>query len=373
VAAEPAGAEKGVERSLRIAMISYYLPSASKIGVGYQVHQLATELVRRGHHVDVFSECPPVEGAVYGHRWVRLTGPLRTFRFATALRRVDFSSYDVLHAHGDDYWMWRRRVPSHVRTLHGSCFEEALRIRGVKERARMVLLGFSEVLASLVADQAVVVSPTTRRWTPWVRTVIPNGVETQRFHPDPDLRSDAPTVLFVGTWGGRKRGAELARIFREQVRSRLPDAELWMVTQDAPAELGEGIRVLGRLGDEELVKAYAGAWAFCLPSTYEGFGIPYAEALASGLPVLSTPNVGARYVLDEGRAGVLAELDQLGDALVQVLTDESRRQALAAAGLARSRLFSLGRVVDQYEALYRTGRPRRRADGPANRRRQWRR
>ena len=41
-------------------MISYYLPSGSKIGVGYQVHELATELVRRGHSVDVFSECPPV-------------------------------------------------------------------------------------------------------------------------------------------------------------------------------------------------------------------------------------------------------------------------------------------------------------------------
>lgn len=40
--------------SLRIAMISYYLPSESKIGVGYQVHELANELARRGHQVDVF-------------------------------------------------------------------------------------------------------------------------------------------------------------------------------------------------------------------------------------------------------------------------------------------------------------------------------
>jgi glycosyltransferase involved in cell wall biosynthesis len=334
-------------------MISYYLPSASKIGVGYQVHELATELVLRGHHVDVFSECPRVEGAIYGHRRVRLPGPLRTFRFATTLRRTDFSSYDVLHAHGDDYWMWRRRVPLHVRTLHGSCFEEALRIRGIKERARMVLLGFSEVLASLVADRTVVVSPTTRRWTPWVRTVIPNGVDTRRFHPRPGLRSQRPTVLFVGTWGGRKRGSELARIFGEDVRPKMPDAELWMVTQDAPAHPGEGIRVLGRLSDEELADAYAGAWAFCLPSTYEGFGIPYAEALATGLPVLSTPNVGARYVLDEGRAGVLAELDALGPALVDVLTNEQRRESLAAGGHARSGLFTLNTVVDQYEALYR--------------------
>ena len=146
------------ERPLRIAMISYYLPSSSKMGIGYQVHSLATELARRGHTVDVFSECPPVPGALYGHRHVQLKGAGRTFRFALALRKIDFSSYDVLHAHGDDYWLWRRRVGRHVRTLHGSCFEEARRIRGFKEKARMVLLGLSEVLATLVADVTVMVS-----------------------------------------------------------------------------------------------------------------------------------------------------------------------------------------------------------------------
>ena len=121
-------------------MISYYLPSGSKIGVGHQVHQLANEMVDRGHEVEVFSECPPVDGARYGHARIELSGSLRTFRFAMALRRVDFDKYDVLHAHGDDYWLWRRRARAHVRTLHGSCFEEALRIRGAIARLRMLAL-----------------------------------------------------------------------------------------------------------------------------------------------------------------------------------------------------------------------------------------
>ena len=354
-------AEPAAGGPLRIAMISYYLPSGSKIGVGYQVHELATELVRRGHSVDVFSECPPMPGAVYGHHRVRLSGSLRTFRFATRLRRMDFSGYDVLHAHGDDYWMWRRRVPRHVRTLHGSCFEEARTVRGVKEKVRMIALGFSEVLASLAADTTVVVSPSTRRWVPWVRDVVPNGVDTDRFRPSDTSPADRPTVLFVGTWYGRKRGAALAEAFAADVLPAIPDAELQLVTQDAPSDLGPGVRVLGRLSDEALADAYRRAWVFCLPSDYEGFGIPYAEALASGTPVVATPNVGARYVLDDGRAGVIVDLPELGRALVELLGDSARRERMREAGLARAREFALTSVVDRYEAIYRGDLPGRQA------------
>jgi glycosyltransferase involved in cell wall biosynthesis len=338
-------------------MVSYYLPSGSKIGVGYQVHELATELVRRGHSVDVFSDCPPVDGAVYGHHWVKLAGAMRTFRFATSLRRIDFSGYDVIHAHGDDYWLWRRRVPVHVRTLHGSCFEEALTVKGAKEKLRMTVLGLSEVLASVAADTTVVVSPATRRWVPWVHRVIPNGVDTSRFHPDPTARAPHPTVLFVGTWHGRKRGAALADAFVSQVRSVIPDAELLMVTQDAPPDPGEGVRVLGRLDDEALADAYRRAWVFCLPSDYEGFGIPYAEALASGTPVVATPNPGAKYVLEDGRVGELVDLAGVGPALVALLQDDARRDGMRSAGLVRSQDLSLSSVVDRYERIYRE-RPR---------------
>lgn len=342
---------------LRIAMVSYYLPSGSKIGVGFQAHELANELARRGHKVDMFSDCPPVPGALYGHRHIRMTGSLRTFRFATALRRQDLSSYDVLHAHGDDYWLWRRRVPLHVRTVHGSCFEEARHIRGAKERLRMVLLGLTESLASVVADRVVVVSPQTRRWVPRVHDVIPNGVDTDRFRPAPGRRADHPVVLFVGTWGGRKRGKDLAEAFVRDVRPRIPDAELWMVSRDAPAEPGEGVRVLGELSDADLTEAYQQAWAFCLPSSYEGFGIPYAEAMASGLPVVATPNVGARFVSDDGRAAVLSPLDDLGTTLADLLQDAPRRIELSAAGLTRSAEFSLTRIADAYERIYRSRAP----------------
>jgi glycosyltransferase involved in cell wall biosynthesis len=246
----------------------------------------------------------------------------------------------------------------HVRTLHGSCFEEALRIRGLKEKTRMVLLGLTETLASIVADRTVAISPQTLRWTPWVRTVIPNGVDTAFFAPHGDTdRRRTPTVLFVGTWAGRKRGEDLARSFAERVRARVPEAELRMVTQDAPRDLPDGVTALGRLSDAALADEYRRAWVFCLPSSYEGFGIPYAEAMAAGLPVVATRNVGAEYVTDDGRYGILAELDDIDVPIVRLLRDPDERDRWRTLALKRAAEFDLQLVADRYERVYRTPKP----------------
>ena len=206
--------------ALRIAMISYYLPSESKIGVGYQVHALANELVRRGHHVDVFSPCAPVDGALTGTCTFRLPARFGPSALPSRCVRRDLPRYDVLHAHGEDYWMWRRRVPVHVRTLHGSCFEEAHAYQGLQGEARAWSCSASPRFSRASwRTRTVLDLAQTRRWTPWVSTVIPNGVD-RAFFPSRRRREAAePTVLFVGTWNGRKRGAAASsRSFAEQVR-----------------------------------------------------------------------------------------------------------------------------------------------------------
>jgi glycosyltransferase involved in cell wall biosynthesis len=197
---------------------------------------------------------------------------------------------------------------------------------------------------------AVANSHATRRYFPSVQRVIPIGVDLACFRPH-GPRSPQPSILFVGTLRGRKRGAQLVQAFARVVRPALPEAELWLVSEagvDVP-----GTRYFAKPDTAALAELYRRAWVFCLPSAYEGFGIPYVEALASGTPVVATPNDGACEILADGQYGILTDLNHLGTALLDLLRDPPRRAALAARGLNRAPEFALERVVEEYEKLFR--------------------
>lgn len=138
--------------------------------------------------------------------------------------------------------------------------------------------------------------------------------------------------------------------FARHVRPAIPEARLWMVCTDAPA--APGVEVLGRLSDDELAERYQRATVFCLPSSYEGFGVPYIEAMASGTPVVATRNPGALDVLDHGRLGRVVADDDLGPALVALLRDATARSDLARRALAEIDRYSWHSVADAYEAVY---------------------
>jgi glycosyltransferase involved in cell wall biosynthesis len=340
---------------MRVATTSYYLPSESKIGVGHVAHRLANVLAARGNEVVMFSPCERPDDAVYAHRRVPMEGSLRTFRWALDIRRLPLGGFDVVHAHGDNHLLAGTQHPPVVRTVHGSCFSEAVHVSGAKEKLRMTALGVTEMLGAWQADTTVAISANTRHHYPWIRRVIPNGVDVERFRPG--TKDPAPTILFVGTFMGRKRGRLLMDIFARQIRPAMPDARLWMVCSDAPD--APGVEVLGRLSDDELADRYRRAWVFCLPSSYEGFGVPYIEAMASGTPVVATQNPGAREVLSRG-GGVLATEPQLGATLLRLLRDDADRAALARAGTAIAAEFAWSVVAHQYENVFRWVTERRR-------------
>ncbi len=347
---------------MKIAIISLLLPSGSKIGVGYQVHYLANELTRRGHQVTVFSQTGKSPDSLYEVVVVPSGKRLRTFGFAWNVRKYDFTQFDVLNAHGDDWFMWGVKRPRHIHTFHGSCLAEMLHTKVWVYKLKMGMLALCEYQASLLADELVAVSTNTFRYIPWVKKVIPCGVNLGTFSVGE--KTAKPTLLFVGTMSGRKRGAMLLDVFLKEIQPKVPDAEFWAVTEEKIE--GPGIRWFGRAPLEQLAELYRQAWAFCLPSSYEGFGVPYIEAMASGTPVIATPNLGAREVTAQGKYGLVVEDADLGKTIVDVLTNADLRDKLCLLGLERSRDFGWDRVCAQYEALYVGDSPDARAGASAS-------
>lgn len=334
---------------MNIAMASYYLPPLDRIGAGYMSHYLANAFVRAGHHVTMFSAPrEKAEDALYDLRPVEVGRRNRILRFSWNLRGIDYTGFDLLLTGGDVCWLVGKKRPFHTVTYHGSCLAEALNSPNLKSRLRMLTLSLLEYITCMVADRKVCVSYNTRKYIPFAREVIWNGVDRDIFLPGP-VKSDAPSILFVGTMGYRKRGAELLRIFQERVRTILPDAELWIVREEQPV-VAPGVKWFGPVPLDQLVDLYQRAWVFCLPSSYEGFGVPYIEAMACGTAVVATPNVGAMEVLDRGRYGRVADLPELGDALLALLKDDAARAAAVQKGLERAQEFDWSRIVEAYTA-----------------------
>ena len=343
----------------KIAIVQRFLPGASRGGVGHFTHGLANELVSRGHRVTIYSQDPRPSSALYEvtelpwagrGRWARLA-PLA---FPFQISRVDFSGFDLVHAQGDDQLLRRSGQPPVVRTLHGSSLREAVHNgwrRGSPLRALMFMHFYlGELVSDLRADRVVAVSRNTGRDFPRVHAVIPNGVDVRRLAPDGTPKASRPTILFVGELDTRKRGRLLLRTIETEVRPRVPTVQVWVVSPERVD--GPGIEWYGQVDEDRLAGLYRAAWLLCLPSSYEGFGRPYVEALAAGTVAVGTRNVGALEVLEDGRDGFVVSDRALGETLYRVLTDAALREELIRRGLARAQAFAWSRVAEQYEGLY---------------------
>lgn len=190
-------------------------------------------------------------------------------------------------------------------------------------------------------------------------TVVPNGVGGEFRPADPDAvaairrREEAPDgyVLFAGTLEPRKNVDGLLAAWR-LVREELPDAPPLLVAGDwgwgdpgLKARLAGaaplGVRTLGRVTKERLIELLQGATVFVYPSLYEGFGLPPLEAMACGVPVVTS----ARSSLPEvvGEAGVLVDPDDaraVAEGLLDLLRHPERARALGEAGRRRSLSFT---------------------------------
>jgi glycosyltransferase involved in cell wall biosynthesis len=168
-------------------------------------------------------------------------------------------------------------------------------------------------------------------------------------------------VLFVGVIQRRKNVGRLVKAFE-----RLPAgwrlalagasqgygaAEELRAVEESPRRAD--IEILGHLSGEQLAALYARARIFAFPSLDEGFGMPILEAMAHGVPVVTSQSSAMPEVA--GDAALLVDplnIDQLAHALTRLAGDEGLREDLIARGRTRVPHFTWDSAVAQTWAVY---------------------
>lgn len=345
-------------------------------------------LEARGHEVYVFAPTPEHPGD--DHLTVRFPSLPFVFqpemRFASplsieALRVLDSVDLDIAHSH-DPFTIGlfglnvarRHRIP-YVHTYH-TLYPEYVHYvwetRLTKKLAERLSRDFCQQCSSIVAPSTKV-ERYLREWGVTVPVdIIATGVDTHRYStPDAAitrtlldrlaLAPDERVLLFVGRLG-REKNVEL--LLRALWHTHHPCIRL-VIAGDGPhreyleslvdeLDLRSRVTFLGYLQGAQTVAAYHLAHAFAFASTTETQGLVIGEAMAAGLPVIAVEDHAVEDFVVNGRTGIVApgRPEDLAHAFDELMGNDDRREALAAASLERSAHFSIERQAERLEEAY---------------------
>lgn len=388
---------------MRVAMISMHTSPLEQPGSGdaggmnVYVHNVATQLARRGTEVDVFTRATrPSLGEVVevedGYRVVNVVAgpyeglekedlPTQLAAFAggiVSFARARSVSYDLIHSH---YWLsgqvgWLLSDLAGVPLVHTghtwAAVKNASASHGVEGEARRIceqqlvdnaerlVVNTSDETAQLArfydvrADKIAVVSPgaDTELFTPGTNR------STERARRQLGIPVHAKVVAFVGRLQDFKGPQVLLRAAGEISKRGRIDAPLRILVCGGASGGGsveryreiareEGIeqitRFLGPRPPQELVSIYQAADVVAVPSYNESFGLVAVEAQATGTPVVAARVGGLPLAVADGESGVLVpghDPAAWAGALEQLLIDDDLRIAMATTATAHARKFS---------------------------------
>lgn len=204
--------------------------------------------------------------------------------------------------------------------------------------------------------------------------VIPQGANEKYYPKDIDANWCSidehwcsKTILCVGTFSQRKSQLELIRAF-ELLRSHGVEArlELCGIVAEQPyfekvrtaveaSAFKSDIAIFENLAQEELMEHYKHAHIFALHSQEESQGIVFAEAMAMGLPVVSTLVGGIPYVVHDGECGLLSpygDVEAMAHSLEKMMTDEIVYKKMSSNACAAAETYRWSRIAHEVLDLY---------------------
>jgi glycosyltransferase involved in cell wall biosynthesis len=357
-------------------------------GAGTVALNLARGLSLRGHEVEVLTAAADgPEPDVGDARVRRLPAALAVGNAPLLPGLLRAGGHDVVHLHhpfifGTELALLRRlrarRAPlvvSYHNRLVGDGARRGL-FRAWEETVERALLAAADRVCVLSDAHAASVPALARlaRRAPERLTVVPNGVDLERFHPGaaPELRREldlpdhAVVAAFVATLDRAHYLKRPDRAIEALARSRDERLHLLVVgagedlerhrTAAAAAGVGERVRFAGAADHDRLPRLLRASDLMLLSSDLESFGIVLLEGMACGLPAVATDLVGVSAVGVPGETGLLAAptapaLAAALDRIVELGPEGRRRMGLAGRAHAE-RHYAWPRLVERVEEIY---------------------
>lgn len=287
---------------------------------------------------------------------------------------------DLVHAHGTGEYAFAASQSGKpwVLTLHGMRHQEMSLRKGLINRYRAWIIEKDESAIVGKAKYVISISPHVQavfgdRLSSEVYT-IENPI-AESFFQVPDKR-ESGRILYVGRLNARKDIMTLLQAF-VHVKEKMPRAILRLAGEGniagvpspyylelkqfvAKAGLESSVYFLGNLNDAALLEEYATCAVLALSSKVETAPMAIMQAMAAGKPVVSTNAGGARHLVKEGETGFIVPVQDskaLGCALVQILIDETRAEAMGRSAREQAQQrFRATVVAEQTRAVYEIAR-----------------
>ena len=366
---------------MKIAMVSPY-DFTWPGGVTAHVAQLARELGRSGHEVQVLAPHSPsrefqdADLLVPLGRSVPLPSggsiarvSLSWWLYPKVRALLDREQFDIIHLHEPMAPILPYCVLEFSKTVNIGTFHASYARQHLYRTFQPIIKRWQKRLHGNIA-----VSPAARRYVnntfPGQYEIIPNGIDFKHFSanvaPLPQYQDGKLNILFVGRLEKRKGLRYLLEAY-SKLKWEQPNIRLIVVGPGNPDK--ESYRILsshglqdvvfvGRVSYDELPRYYATADIFCSPATgAESFGIVLVEAMSAGKPVVASDIEGFRGIITDGEQGLLVpkkDSDALANALGTLARDPELRRKLGGQGNRSAEKYRWEVVAGKVEEYYNT-------------------